>query len=154
MSQKVVKVQKIKKSKIQNFDFLIRRGGAIFWFFPPNVNVDVKCFSWTKNKLVLKWFLGNFKCFKHMFFSWFPKFKIFPISNFSQIQKGPKHPGGGGDQENCWLFPLFVTFFNLEASLMNSGRRFGNGRQQEREGRWQKREGRWLGGNQEGRALP
>ena len=39
------------------------------------------------------------------------------ISNFSQIQKSPKHPGGGGDQENWGLFPLFVTFFNSEASL-------------------------------------
>ena len=39
------------------------------------------------------------------------------ISIFSQIQKSPKHPGGGGDQENCGLFPLFVTFFHSEASL-------------------------------------
>ena len=51
----------------------------------------------------------------------FSQFQIFPkldprgghqISNFSQIQKSPKHPGGRGDQENCGLFPLFVTFFN------------------------------------------
>ena len=49
----------------------------------------------------------------------FSQFQIFPklgqmgghqISNFSQIQKSPKHPGGGG-QENCGLFPLFVTVF-------------------------------------------
>ena len=41
------------------------------------------------------------------------------ISNFSQIQKSSKYPGGrrGGGQENCGLFPLFVTFFNSEASL-------------------------------------
>ena len=24
--------------------------------------------SWKKNKFVLKWFLVNFRCFKHMFF--------------------------------------------------------------------------------------
>ena len=39
------------------------------------------------------------------------------ISNFSLIQKSPKHPGGGGGQENCGLFPLFGTCFNLMASL-------------------------------------
>ena len=37
----------------------------------PNVNVDFKCFNWTKKKLVLKWF---------------PKFKIFLFSNFPQIR--------------------------------------------------------------------
>ena len=57
----------------------------------------------------------------------FSQFQIFPklgtrgghqISNFSQIQKSPNHPGGGGGgQETYGLFPLFVTFFNLEASL-------------------------------------
>ena len=60
----------------------------------------------------------------------FPKFKRFPISNFSQIgQRGgikfqivPKFKkvqivGGEGGQENCGLFPLFVTFSNSEASL-------------------------------------
>ena len=72
-----------------------------------------------------------------MFFSegGFPKLNIFPISNFSQIryrvghqisnfsqiQKSSKHPGGGvggeGGQENCELFPLIVTFFNWKASL-------------------------------------
>ena len=51
----------------------------------------------------------------------FQKFKIFPISNFSQSQKCPKHPGGGGGgQENGELFPLFVTFFNSEASLRSN----------------------------------
>ena len=51
-----------------------------------------------------------------------PKIQIFPklgtrggghqISIFSQIQKSPNHPrGGGGGQENCGLFPLFGTFF-------------------------------------------
>ena len=49
----------------------------------------------------------------------FSQFQIFPklgtrgggrqITNFSQIQKSPNHP--------CGLFPLFVTFFNLMASL-------------------------------------
>ena len=59
----------------------------------------------------------------------FSQFQIFPklgtrggvhqISNFSQIQKSPKPPGGGGmgGQQNGGLFPLFVTFFNSEASL-------------------------------------
>ena len=39
------------------------------------------------------------------------------ISNFSQIQKSPKHPGEGGGQENYGLFPLFGAFFNSEAPL-------------------------------------
>ena len=75
-----------------------------------------------KNKLVLKCWVGNFNCFNVSFVEeggGFPKFKIFPISTFSQIrsnfhffkiQKNLKHPGGGG-QENYGLFPLFVTFF-------------------------------------------
>ena len=66
----------------------------------------------------------------------FPKFKMFPISNFSQIrseggghqisdffqiQKSPKHPGGGrGGQENCGLFPLFVAFFEWDPFLMKN----------------------------------
>ena len=51
-----------------------------------------------------------------------PKFSLFQIfsqirsegggpqiSNFSQIQKSPKYPrGGGGGQENLGLFPLFA----------------------------------------------
>ena len=54
-----------------------------------------------------------------------PNFKFSPIgseggghqiSNFSQIQKSPKHPGGGGDQENCGLFPLFVTFLAAQGT--------------------------------------
>ena len=59
----------------------------------------------------------------------FSQFQIFPklgtgggghrISNFSQIQKSPKLPRGGGGQENCGLFPLFVTFFFLNAPLTN-----------------------------------
>ena len=59
----------------------------------------------------------------------FSQFQFFPklgpkgggghqISNFSQIQKSQKHPGGeGGGQENYRLFPLFGTFFNSNASL-------------------------------------
>ena len=68
MSQKVEKVQKgaegsakeIIKSTIQNVDFLTREGGGHILIFSPNVNADFKCFSWTKNKWFLKWFLGNF----------------------------------------------------------------------------------------------
>ena len=63
----------------------------------------------------------------------FPKFKIFPISNFSQIRyeggssnfeffpnskKSKTSWGRGGGQENCGLFPLFGTFFNSMAPLM------------------------------------
>ena len=40
------------------------------------------------------------------------------ISNFSQIQKSPNHPRGGG-QENCGLFPLFGTFFISIGPLTN-----------------------------------
>ena len=40
------------------------------------------------------------------------KFPIFPKFKKVQIILGE-----GGSQENCGLFPLFVTFFNLEASL-------------------------------------
>ena len=56
----------------------------------------------------------------------FSQFQIFPklgtggghrISNFSQIQKSPKLPRGGEGQEECGFFPLFVTFFNSDASL-------------------------------------
>ena len=35
--------QKIKKSKMQNFDFLIRGRGVQSFF--PNINEDFKCFS-------------------------------------------------------------------------------------------------------------
>ena len=59
---------KIKKATIQNVDFSIREGGGHIIIIFPNVNVEFKCFSWTKNKLILKWFLGNFKCFKLMVF--------------------------------------------------------------------------------------
>ena len=62
MSHKVEKVQKggsapeIKKSTIQNMDFLIRGGKrANTLVFFTNVIADLKCFSW-KNKLVLKCF--------------------------------------------------------------------------------------------------
>ena len=132
MSQKVKKRggrvstgnQIVHNSKCGLFD---KRGRPYFHFFP-------QMFSWTKKWIFSKWFLGNFKRFKLMFFFFlgvFPKFKIFPISNFSQIrseggghkifnfsqiQKSPKHPGGGG-QENCGLFPLFGTFFNSMAPL-------------------------------------
>ena len=63
-----------KIQKVQNSKF------GLFRFF-PNLNVDFKCFSWTKSNLVLYWFLGNFKCFKLIFFvrGGFPKFNIFPI---------------------------------------------------------------------------
>ena len=63
MSQKVEKVQKggggvsdenqnIHNSKFGLFDK--RGGGAQMFRFFPNANVDFKCFSCTKNKLVLK----------------------------------------------------------------------------------------------------
>ena len=76
------KHQKVQNSKFGLFD---RRGGHIFIFF-PNSNAHFRYFSWKKNKLVLKWFLGNFKCFKLMFHIWggvpkiqsFPNFKFFP----------------------------------------------------------------------------
>ena len=94
MSQKVEKVQKgggkgsaleIKKSTIQNVDFLIRGGSHIYTCF-PNVNAHLIYFSWRKNKLVLKWFLGTFQCFKLTFLvlrggsetSNFFHFQIFP----------------------------------------------------------------------------
>ena len=68
---------------------------------------------------------GNFNCFKLMFLflrggsqnSKFSKFQIFSIfghqiSDFSQIQKRPNYPGGGGrGQENYRFFLLFGTFF-------------------------------------------
>ena len=46
--------QKVEKVQIQNMDFLRRGGVQIFSFFFSNVNADFKCFSLTKNKLVLK----------------------------------------------------------------------------------------------------
>ena len=52
-------------SELQNVDLLVLGGRGAISF--PNVNEDFKCFSWTKIKLVLKGFLGNFKCFKLMF---------------------------------------------------------------------------------------
>ena len=118
--------QKVHNSKCGLFDK--RWWGQIFRFF-PNVNVDFRCLSWTKNNLVLNWFLGNFKCFKPNFFRrvGVHKFKISPISNFSQIrnkggghqisnssqiQKSPKHPAGGGrGQENYGLFSTFCNNF-------------------------------------------
>ena len=106
VSQKVEKVQKggggvrkkIKKSKIRKLDFLIRGGGGYIFIFFPYVNIDFKCFSWTKNKLVLKWFLCNFKCFKLLFLFWGGG------SQKSEISMFPIFP-------NCGLFPLFVNFF-------------------------------------------
>ena len=81
-----------KKSTIQNVDFLIRGGGGHIFIFFPNVNAHFKYFRLKKNKLVLKWFLGNFKCFKLMFHIWggvpkiqsFPNFKSFPNSKKSK----------------------------------------------------------------------
>ena len=69
-----------------------------------------------------------------MFFSerGFPKFNIFPILNIFQIMskgegviKFPIFPKfkkvqnilGEGGQENCGLFPLFVTFFIWDSPL-------------------------------------
>ena len=124
MSKKVEKVQKggrisEKNQKVQNSKFRLfdKKGGRYIFIFFPNVNVHFKYFSWRKNKLVLKWFLGNFKCFKLMFFFWggpqnskFSQFQIFPKLGPGGIIKFPIFP-------NCGLFPLFVIFF-LEVSLM------------------------------------
>ena len=97
----------IKKSTIQNVDFLIRGGGGHIFSIFPNVNEHFRYFSLRKNKVVLKWFLGNFKCFKPMFLflRGFPKFKIFPISNFSQLglRGGIKFP----------IFPKFKKVQNI-----------------------------------------
>ena len=115
MSQKVEKVQKggrgqHKKSKSPKFGLFDKMWGRLYFYFFPNVNVDFKCFRWTKNKLVLKWFLGNFECFKLMFFllrgGGLPKFKIFPISNFSQIRS----EGRGHQISN---FPTFKKVQNI-----------------------------------------
>ena len=46
ISQKVVAL-KIKKSKIQDLDFL-RGGGVQGFMFFPNLSIDFKCFSGTK----------------------------------------------------------------------------------------------------------
>ena len=123
---KVEKVQKgehqCRKSKQSKFGLFDKREGGvrIFRYF-PNVNVVFKCFSWTKNKFVLKWFSGYFKFVKLKFF-WereFPRFKMFLISNFSQL--GQRRGGikfsifpnfkkvqivwGEGGQENCGIYP-------------------------------------------------
>ena len=34
------------------------------------------------------------------------------ISTFSQIQKSPNHPRGGGGGRKLWTFSTFLTFFN------------------------------------------
>ena len=58
-------------------------------------------------------------------------FKFFPISVeggghrksiFSQIQKSPNYPRGGGGQENYGLFPQIMVFFilNRPLSIMKS----------------------------------
>ena len=46
----------------------------------------------------------------------FKMLKLRQISNFSQIQKRSNCQGEGG-QENCGLFPLFVTFFIWDSPL-------------------------------------
>ena len=124
-----------RQKKINSkFGLLIRGGGGYILIFFPNVNEVFKCFSWTKYKLVLKWFLGTFKCFKLMFFFWrgegsknskFSQFQIFPklgtggVIKFRIFPKFKKVQNilGEGVQDNCGLFPFFVTFFNSEASL-------------------------------------
>ena len=45
-----------------------KEGGRPYFPFFPTVNADFKRFSSTKNKLILKYILGNFKCVKLMFF--------------------------------------------------------------------------------------
>ena len=62
MSQNMEKVQKggggesTKNPKVQNLKFGLF---DIFIFF-PNSNAHFRYFSWGQNKLVLKWFLGDF----------------------------------------------------------------------------------------------
>ena len=69
---------------------------SLFIFF-PNSNAHFRYFSWRKNKLVLKWFLGNFKCFKLMFHIWggvpkiqsFPNFKSCFMQETKTFRQGP-----------------------------------------------------------------
>ena len=64
-----------------------------------------------KNKLVLKCWVGNFNCFNVSFVEeggGFPKFKIFPISNFSLI----RYEGGGAIK-----FPIFPKFKKVQNIL-------------------------------------
>ena len=90
--------------KVQNFDFLIRgRGVRIFRIF-PNVNVDFKCFSWTKNKLVLKSFLGNFECLK-LYVSFFST--LF----FKLISEGWPTVEGHGKTKVCTPLPQLQQGF-------------------------------------------
>ena len=117
-------------------DFLIRGGGGHIFICFPNPNAHFRYFSCRKNKLVLKWFLGNFKCFELMLFSEgegsqnskFSQFQIFP-------KLGPKGGGikfptfpkskkvqiilgeGGGGSNKLGTFALFVIFFFLMAPL-------------------------------------
>ena len=53
---------KIKKSTIQNVDFLIRGGGGQIFRFSPNVSVDFK-FSVEKNQVSYKVIFRQFKVF-------------------------------------------------------------------------------------------
>ena len=119
MSQKVEKVQKggeesaqkRKKSTIQNLDFSTRGGEAIFSFFFSNVYADFKCFSWTKNKLFIKWFLGNFKCYG-FFWGGVPKIKIFTnFDFFPKLKKVQNILEERGGQENSGLFSTFSDIF-------------------------------------------
>ena len=70
--------QKVHNSKCGLFD--------IFIFF-PNVNAHFKHFSWTKSKLVLKWFLDNFECFKLIFLV---LWGVLNIQNFANFNFSPK----------------------------------------------------------------
>ena len=106
-------------------------GGGVSGFsvFSPNVNIDSKCFSWTKNKLVLKWFLGNFNCVNLMFFSeagsqnskfsWFQMFAKLGLRGgassktqfFPNEEKSKSSGCGGWIMKKNWFFPLFWTFY-------------------------------------------
>ena len=83
--------QKVHNSKCGLFD---KRGGGghIFIFF-PNVNAHFRYFSWRKNKLVLKWFLGKFKCFKLIYIFWHGGWGL-----------------GGGGWKQLWTFSTFPDF--------------------------------------------
>ena len=92
--------RKSKRPQFRMWTFW-QEGGHIFIFF-LNVNADFKCFSWTKNNWSLKWFLGNFKCFKL-------KFHVLrggpENSKFSQFEIFPKLGTGGGSS----YFKFFPT---------------------------------------------
>ena len=102
------KNQKVQNSKFGLFD---KRGGGvrIFIFF-PNVNAHFRYFSWRENKVVLKWFLGNFKCFKLKFhvLRGVPKIQSFP--NFKFFQRRQIFDGNNGFLAKFYPFFWWSSF--------------------------------------------